>query len=340
MSATPPLAALQAALPDPLPNAELHIHVEGALQPELLVRLAARNGVALPTTDVEALRSRYVFADLQSFLDVHYANLQVLRAEQDFYDLAASYLAHARAGGVRRAEVFIDPQVHMGNGVPLEAVMNGYGAAFDEARAAGQSCDIIMCFLRDLGPEAAEEMFRAAMPFRDRIIGVGLDSTEVGYPPSLFQRVYAMAAAEGLHRVAHAGEEGGPEYVREAVDLLGVERVDHGLRALEDPELVRRLADEQIALTVCPLSNVALRTVDTMAEHPVRTMLDAGLRVTVSSDDPAYFGGYVEANFAALRSEAGLDDDQLRKLALNSFDACFVDDVARAGWKAELDTGG
>ena len=323
-------------LPHPLPNAELHMHVEGALQPELLVRIAARNGIDLPITDPEALRARYVFEDLQSFLDVHYANLKVLRTEQDFYDLAASYLEHARAGGVRRAEVFIDPQVHLGNGVPLPAVMNGYGAAFDEARAAGQSCDIIMCFMRDLGADAAEEMFRAAMPFRDRFIGVGLDSTEVGYPPSLFQRVYAMAASEGLHRVAHAGEEGGPDYVREALDLLGVERVDHGLRAMEDPELVRRLADEQVALTVCPLSNVALRAVDTMRDHPVTAMLDAGVRVTVSSDDPAYFGGYVEANFAALRSDAGLDDDQLRALALNSFDACFVDAAARDEWKAEL----
>jgi adenosine deaminase len=323
-------------LPTPLPNAELHLHLEGTLEPELLVRIAARNGVPLPTTDVDELRERYVFPDLQGFLNIYYANLAVLRTEQDFHDIAAGYLAAARSGGVRRAEAFFDPQVHLTNGVPLAAVMNGYGAAFDEARAAGQSCDLIMCFLRDHGPEQAEELFRAALPFRDRFIGVGLDSAEVGWPPSLFRRVYAMAAAEGLHRVAHAGEEGGPDYVREALDLLGVERVDHGLRAMEDPELVQRLADEQIPLTVCPLSNVALRVVPTMTEHPVAAMLDAGLRVTISSDDPAYFGGYVDANFAALRTDIGLDDGQLRQLALNSFDASFIDDSTREGWKAEL----
>jgi adenosine deaminase len=213
--------------------------------------------------------------------------------------------------------------------------MNGYGAAFADARAAGQSCDLILCFLRDRGAEAAEEIFRAALPFREHFVGVGLDSAEVGYPPSLFRDVYAMAAAEGLHRVAHAGEEGGPDYVREALDLLGVERVDHGIRAMEDPDLVRRLVDEQIALTVCPLSNVALQAVPDLASHPLPAMLEAGLRVTVSSDDPAYFGGYVESNFAALRS-IGVDDEDLRTLAANSFDAAFVDDATRAGWKAEL----
>ncbi|HSP39513.1 MAG TPA: adenosine deaminase [Frankiaceae bacterium] len=320
---------------DPLPNAELHLHLEGTLEPELLVRIAGRNGVALPTTDVDELRARYVFDDLQAFLDIYYGNLAVLKTEQDFYDLASAYLAAARDGGVRRAESFFDPQVHVGNGVPLEALMIGYGTAFADARAAGQSCDLILCFLRDLGAEAAEEIFRAALPFREHFIGIGLDSAEVGYPPSLFQDVYAMAAAEGLHRVAHAGEEGGPDYVREALDLLGVERVDHGIRAMEDPELVRRLADEQIALTVCPLSNVALRAVPDLAAHPLPAMLEAGLRVTVSSDDPAYFGGYVENNFAALRS-LGLGDDDLRTLAANSFDAAFIDDDARTAWKAEL----
>jgi adenosine deaminase len=326
-----------APLPDPIPNAELHLHLEGTIEPELLVRFAARNGVALPTTDVDQLRARYVFADLQSFLDVHYANLAVMRTEQDFYELATSYLAHARTGGVRRAEAFFDPQTHVGHGVPLAAVFAGFGAAFDEARAQGLSCDLIMCFLRDRGPEAADELLTAALPFRDRFIGVGLDSTEVGYPPSLFTDVYARAAAEGLHRVAHAGEEGGPEYVREALDHLGVERVDHGLRAMEDPELVARLRDEQVALTVCPLSNVALRAVDTLAVHPVTAMLEQGLRVTVSSDDPAYFGGYVEANFAALRDGTGLDDDALRTLARNSFDASFLDEPTRAAFTAELE---
>jgi adenosine deaminase len=328
--------ALPDAPPSAPPSAELHLHLEGTLEPELLVRLAARNGVALPTTDVGELRARCVFEDLQSFLDVYYADLAVLRTEQDFYELASAYLAAARRGGVRRAEAFFDPQTHLRNGVPLAAVLDGLGAAFDEARAGGLSCDLILCFLRDLGPEAAQEVLRAALPFRDRFIGVGLDSAEVGWPPSLFTGVYAMAAAEGLHRVAHAGEEGGPDYVREALDDLGVQRVDHGLRAMEDPGLVARLREEQVALTVCPLSNVALRAVDTMADHPVTAMLDAGLRVTVSSDDPAYFGGYVEANYAALRSGAGLGDDALRTLALNSFDACFVDEATREGWKQEV----
>lgn len=326
-------------LPAPLPNAELHLHLEGALQPELLVRIAQRNGVPLPTTDVEELRARYVFDDLQAFLDIYYANLAVLRTEQDFYELATAYLAAARAGGVRRAESFFDPQVHVRNGVPLEAVMSGYGAAYAEARSAGQSCDLILCFLRDLGAEAAEETLRDALPYREHFVGIGLDSAEVGYPPSLFTRVYEIAAAEGLHRVAHAGEEGGPDYVREALDLLGVERIDHGIRAMEDPDLVRRLVDEQVALTVCPLSNVALGAVPDLGSHPLPAMLDAGLRVTVSSDDPAYFGGYVEDNFRAVRA-LGLDDDALRRLAANSFDAAFIDDTAREAWKAELDGSG
>jgi adenosine deaminase len=324
-------------LPDPLPNAELHLHLEGTLEPELLVQLARRNGITLPTTDPAELRSRYRFGDLQAFLDIYYANLAVLRTEQDFYDLASTYLTAARAAGVRRAESFFDPQVHVRNGVPLAAVMNGYGAAYADARTAGQSCDLILCFLRDLGAEAAEQIFRDALPYREHFIGVGLDSAEVGYPPSLFRRVYAMAAAEGLHRVAHAGEEGGPDYVLEALDLLGVERVDHGIRAMEDPDLVRRLADEQIPLTVCPLSNVALQAVPDLQHHPLPAMLEAGLRVTVSSDDPAYFGGGVEDNYAALR-RLGLGDDDLRTLAANSFDAAFVDDAQRRTWKAELST--
>lgn len=325
-------------LPEPLPTAELHLHLEGTLEPELLIRIARRNGIPLPTTDVEQLRARYVFDDLQAFLDIYYANVAVLRTEQDFYELAASYLAAARAGGVRRAESFFDPQVHVRNGVPLEAVLNGYGSAFADARAGGQSCDLILCFLRDLGAEAAEETFRAALPYREHFIGVGLDSAEVGYPPSLFTRVYRMAASEGLRRVAHAGEEGGPEYVREALDLLGVERVDHGIRAMEDPDLVRRLAEEQVPLTVCPLSNVALRAVPDLAAHPLPAMLEAGLRVTVNSDDPAYFGGYVEDNLAALRG-LGLDDEAFRTLARNSFDAAFVTDEQREAWKAELNAG-
>jgi adenine deaminase len=320
-----------------LPTAELHLHIEGTLEPEMLVRLAARNGVALPTTDVDDLRARYRFTDLQSFLDLHYANLTVLRTEQDFYDLAAAYLTRAAAGGVRRAEIFFDPQTHLGNGVPLEAIFDGLTAALTETGAAtGVSADLILCFLRDRGADAAEQMLRAALPYRGRFIGVGLDSTEVGYPPSLFREVYQIAAAEGLHRVAHAGEEGGPDYVWEALDLLGVQRIDHGIRAMEDADLVRRLRDDRIPLTVCPLSNVCLRTVDTLADHMLPAMLDEGLLVTINSDDPAYFGGYVDDNYAAVRRELGLDERQLATLAANSFDACFIDDDQRVRWQQEV----
>jgi adenosine deaminase len=317
-----------------LPTAELHLHIEGTLEPEMLVRLAARNGVKLPTTDLGELRARYRFADLQSFLDLYYANLPVLRTEQDFYDLTSAYLTRAVAGGVRRAEIFFDPQTHLANGVALETVFAGLTGAI--ADTPDISADLILCFLRDLGAEAAEETLRAALPFRDKFIGVGLDSAEVGYPPSLFREVYRMAAAEGLHRVAHAGEEGGPEYVWEALDVLGVERVDHGIRAMEDASLVRRLREDRIPLTVCPLSNVALRAVDKLSEHVLPAMLDEGLLVCVNSDDPAYFGGYVDDNFAAVQRDLGLDDGQLALLARNSFDACFAPEEERARWKAEV----
>jgi len=321
----------------PLPKAELHLHIEGTLEPELLVTIARRNGVSLPTTDVAELRAEYLFEDLQTFLDLHYRNVAVLRSEQDFYDLATAYLRRAHTDGVRRAEIFFDPQQHLRNGVPLEAVMSGLSAALTDARAAdGISADLILCFLRDLGGEAAKETLRAALPFRDRFIGVGLDSTEVGYPPSLFREAYAMAAAEGLHRVAHAGEEGGPDYVWEALDILGAERIDHGIRALEDAHLVERLREERIPLTVCPLSNVALRTVSTLADHMLPAMLDEGLLVTVNSDDPAYFGGYVERNFEAVGAQLGLGAGQLARLAENSFEACFATPEQRAAWTAEL----
>ena len=321
-----------------LPLAELHLHVEGTLEAELLITLARRNGVTLPSYDPDVLTARYAnFADLQSFLDVYYANLAVLRTEADFYDLATAYLTRAAAAGVRRAEMFCDPQTHVKNGVPLEAVFDGFGAAIADARRnAGISADLIVCFLRDLGGDAAVELLRAALPFRDRFIGVGLDSAEVGYPPRLFRRAYEIAAAEGLHRVAHAGEEGGPDYVWEALDVLGVERIDHGTRALEDPDLVARLRDDRIPLTVCPLSNVALRGVDRLEEHPLRAMLRLGLVATVNSDDPAYFGGGIDANFAAVRTALGVSDAEVALLAANSFEAAFIDDADRAGWLGEV----
>jgi adenosine deaminase len=321
-----------------LPVAELHLHIEGTLEPELLVRLAARNGVALPTTDVAELRARYQFDSLQAFLDLHYANLKVLQQEQDFYDLAHAYLTRAAAAGVRRAEIFFDPQTHVGHGVPLAAVFGGLTAALaDGQREYGISSGLILCFLRDLGADAAAEALRAALPFRDHFIGVGLDSTEIGYPPALFTQVYRQASAEGLRLVAHAGEEDGPDTVHEALDLLHVERVDHGVRSMEDPGLVAELRDRQTALTVCPLSNVALRVVDTLGDHVLPAMLDARLLACVNSDDPAYFGGYVDDNLAAVRAAFGFDDATLALLARNSFDACFAPDADKRRWKAEVD---
>jgi adenosine deaminase len=320
-----------------LPVAELHIHIEGTLEPELLVRLAARNGTPMPVLDVDELRAAYRFDSLQSFLTLYYANLRVLQTEQDFYDLAQAYLARAAAAGVRRAEIFFDPQTHLANGVPLEAVFGGLTAALaDGARDHGISADLILCFLRDLGADAAGEVLRACLPFRDRFIGVGLDSAEVGYPPALFRQVYQRAAAEGLRLVAHAGEEGGPDYVLEALDELRVERVDHGVRSMEDPALVARLRDERIALTVCPLSNVALRVVTALGDHVLPAMLDAGLLATVNSDDPAYFGGYVDDNLDAVRAAFGYDDTRLAALARNSFEACFAPEADKRAWQAEV----
>jgi adenosine deaminase len=321
-----------------LPVAELHLHIEGTLEPELLVRLAARNGVALPTTDIDRLRAGYKFGNLQSFLDLYYANLQVLRTEQDFYDLAAAYLGRAAVAGVRRAEIFFDPQTHLAHGVPLEAVLGGLTAALNDAtKEHGISADLILCFLRDQGADAAHDTLRKALPFRDQFIGIGLDSAEVGYPPALFREVYQIAAAEGLRLVAHAGEEGGPGYVREAIDVLNVERVDHGVQSTQDPEVVARLRDRRVALTVCPLSNVALRVFDRLADHVLPGMLDAGLLACVNSDDPAYFGGYVDDNLAAVRDAFGFDDAAMAALARNSFEACFAPAEDKQRWQAEVD---
>jgi adenosine deaminase len=320
------------------PVAELHLHIEGTLEAGLLIELADRNGVDIPSHDPVELTARYDnFADLQQFLDVHYANLAVLQTEDDFYRLACAYLRRAAAGGVRRAEIFFDPQTHMGHGVPFEAIINGLSAAVaDEQQDTGISADLILCFLRDLGGQAALDMLRAALPFQEHFIGVGLDSTEIGYPPALFKDAYDLAGSVGLHRVAHAGEEAGPDYVWQALDILHVERIDHGNRAMEDASLIARLREEQIPLTVCPLSNVSLRTVNSLAEHPLPAMLEAGLLVTVNSDDPAYFGGHVDDNFAAIQLALGLDSGQLSQLALNSFQASFIDEPNRERWSNEV----
>jgi adenosine deaminase len=311
-----------------LPTAELHLHLEGTLEPELAFALAGRNGTRLRHPDLAALRQAYAFADLQSFLDLYYELTAVLQQSQDFADLADAYFARAAAQGVRHAEVFVDPQAHTSRGVPLEVVMEGLGEAFRTAEEKhGLTARIIACFLRDRGPEEAEALLPRLLPYRDLVIGVGLDSAEVGWPPEPFARVYARAADEGLHRVAHAGEEGPPAYVWSALDRLDVERVDHGIRSLEDPSLVARLREEQVPLTVCPLSNVALRCVDRLADHPLRRMLDAGLAATVNSDDPAYFGGYLHDNMTAVTRGLGLSPDQRRRLAENSFRASFLPDA-------------
>jgi len=319
------------------PSAELHIHIEGTIEPEHIVEMARRNGIALPTEDLDALRARYAFEDLASFLELHYSNLTVLKTERDFFELATGYLDRAKLANVRRAEIFFDPQTHLGNGVPLDVVMAGLTRALGRSEEThGISTDLIMCFLRDLGADAADEMLTAILPYREHIIGVGLDSNEVGFGPELFVDVYARAAAEGLHLVAHAGEEGGPETVAETLELLKVERIDHGIRAMEDPAVVAMLRVQGVPITVCPLSNVALRAVDTMKDHPLPAMLAAGLVVTVSSDDPPYFGGYVDVNYRALVEELGMDDAQLERLALNSFDAAFISDADRDRWQAEV----
>ncbi|MEU1419757.1 adenosine deaminase [Kitasatospora sp. NPDC005751] len=321
----------------PLPKAELHLHIEGTLEPELAFALAARNGVTLPYADTEELRRAYSFSDLQSFLDLYYALMTVLRTEADFADLADAYLARAAGQGVRHAEIFFDPQAHTARGVPLDVVVEGLGRALDRSEERyGVSTRLIMCFLRDESAESALETFEAARPHFGRITGIGLDSAEVGNPPAKFREVYRRAAEAGLHRVAHAGEEGPASYVTEALDILGVERIDHGLRCLEDPALVDRLVREQIPLTLCPLSNVRLRCVDTLADHPLPAMLAAGLLVTVNSDDPAYFGGYVDDNFRAVAGALALAPETLRLLAANSFRASFLDEDRRAALLAEV----
>ncbi|MER6047466.1 adenosine deaminase [Streptomyces sp. NPDC001793] len=322
----------------PLPKAELHLHIEGTLEPGLAFTLAGRNGVTLPYATEDELRRAYSFTDLQSFLNLYYALMEVLRTEDDFADLAHAYLARAKEQGVRHAEIFFDPQAHTSRGVPLGTVIRGLARALDAApETYGITTRLIMCFLRDESAESALTTFEAARPYLDRITGVGLDSAEVGHPPSKFQEVFALAREAGLKCVAHAGEEGPAAYVWEALDLLGVDRVDHGVRCMEDERLVARLVAERIPLTVCPLSNVRLRVVEDLADHPLPAMLDAGLLVTLNSDDPAYFGGYADDNFTAVRDALGLDEATLRALARNSFLASFLDEETRAAYLRELD---
>ncbi|MFP5371221.1 MAG: adenosine deaminase [Actinomycetes bacterium] len=308
-----------------LPSAELHVHLEGTLEPELAFALAARNRTPLRYAGLDELRRAYAFSDLQSFLDLYYELTAVLQEPEDFADLADAYFARAAGQGVRHAEIFVDPQAHTGRGVPLEVVMAGLGESFRTAEERhGLTARAIVCFLRDRDPAEAEALVPRLEPYRGLVVGVGLDSAEVGRPPELFERAYALAADLGLHRVAHAGEEGPPSYVESALDRLGAERIDHGIRSLEDPALVARLREEQVPLTVCPRSNVALRCVERMEDHPLGRMLDAGLLVTVNSDDPAYFGGYLHDNVTAVSRALGLSAGQRRTLAENGFRASFL----------------
>jgi len=319
-----------AALIGDLPKAELHLHIEGSLEPELMFALAKRNRVELPYASVESLKAAYDFADLQSFLDLYYAGASVLLTEQDFFDMTWAYLERAKADNVRHAEIFFDPQTHTVRGVPFGTVIEGIHAALSEgARKLGISAFLIMCFLRHLSEEDAFATLEQALPYRDKIVGVGLDSSERGHPPSKFARVFARCRQLGWRVVAHAGEEGPPAYITEALDLLKAERIDHGVRCLEDPAVVARLAAEQIPLTVCPLSNVKLRVFPSLEQHNLRQLMAAGLRVTVNSDDPAYFGGYVNENYRAVQRALGLSRAELRRLAKNSFLASFLPEAEK-----------
>jgi adenosine deaminase len=322
-----------------MPKAELHIHIEGSLEPELIFALAERNRIRLPYPSVDALRAAYRFTDLQSFLDIYYAGASVLLHEQDFFDLAWAYLQRAATEHIVRAELFFDPQTHTARGVPIEVVIRGLSRACRRAQdELGVSAALILCFLRHLSEAEALATLDAALPLREHFIGVGLDSGERGNPPEKFARVFARARDAGLHLVAHAGEEGPPAYIEAALDVLEVERIDHGVRCVEDPALVARLAREQVALTVCPLSNVKLRVFDTLAQHNLPALLAAGLKVTLNSDDPAYFGGYLNQNFVdtfAALPQLGARDAYT--LARNGIEASFADGGDKARWLAQID---
>ncbi len=321
-----------------LPKAELHLHIEGSLEPELMFALAKRNVIALPYPSVEAVRAAYAFSNLQDFLDIYYAGASVLLTRQDFHDLAMAYFDRAAADGVRHAEIMFDPQTHTDRGVPFAEVIEGLLSAMAEAQARhGMTSALILSFLRHLSQDAAFATLAMAEPWLDRITAVGLDSSEVGHPPRKFEQVFAAAAAKGLKRVAHAGEEGPPAYVYEALDLLHVDRIDHGNRALEDEDLVARLAAQGMTLTVCPLSNHKLCVVDDLADHPLDRMLALGLAATVNSDDPAYFGGYVADNYLAVARARGLSRDQLAQLARNSFAGSFLPQEVSASHIKDID---
>lgn len=320
-----------------LPKAELHVHIEGTFEPELMFSIAQRNQIEIPYKSVEEVKQAYNFHNLQSFLDIYYAGANVLVHEQDFYDLAWAYFEKCAEDNVVHTEMFFDPQTHTDRGVEFKTVIDGLQRACDDAKTKlGITSHLIMCFLRHLSEEAAFITLEQALPYKDQIIGVGLDSSEVGHPPAKFERVFAKARENGFLIVAHAGEEGPPEYVWEALDLLKVNRIDHGVRSEEDKALMQRLIAEKMPLTVCPLSNLKLCVVDDMADHNIRRLLQQGVHVTVNSDDPSYFGGYMNDNFIAIAEALDLSNDELKQLAANSFEASFIDDADKAQWIAKI----
>ncbi len=321
-----------------LPKAELHVHIEGTLEPEMMFDLAARNGVELPFDSVEEVRAAYEFSNLQSFLDIYYQGAAVLVTEQDFYDLMMAYLVRAHDDGVVRAEIFFDPQTHTERGIEFPVFLDGFTRAICDARESmGISAGLIMCFLRHLPPEDAVATWYEAKPYADQLIGVGLDSSEVGNPPEWFAEAFTMAQDAGLHAVAHAGEEGPPGYIANALDVLGVQRIDHGVRCEDDPSLVERLADEGVPLTMCPLSNLKLQVFERLEDHNLGRLLERGVVVTVNSDDPAYFGGYVLDNFVAIAGALDLSRDDLVQLARNSITASFLLEEDKDRFLEELD---
>lgn len=313
-----------------IPKAELHIHIEGSLEPAMMLELAKRNDIDLPYADIDAVTEAYNFNCLQDFLDLYYQGMSVLQTEQDFHDLTWAYLQRCAEQNVVHCEIFFDPQGHTERGIGFDTVISGIGSALTRAESElGISTRLIMCFLRHLDEQSAFATLESALPYLDRITGVGLDSSELGHPPNLFSRVFARAAELGLKRVAHAGEEGPPEYVSEALELLQVDRIDHGNRSLEDDALVRQLVDLNMPLTVCPQSNLRLAVIDNMADHPIRRMLTLGLKVCVNSDDPAYFGGYMNENFFALIDATGLTRDEIFQLVINGFESSFLTEAAK-----------
>lgn len=320
-----------------MPKAELHIHIEGSLEPELMFSLAKRNGMTLPYADIATLRQAYVFDNLQDFLNIYHAGTQVLRTEQDFYDMTWAYLQRAAADQVIHAEIFFDTQTHTGHGVDESIVIKGLHRACVDAKAQlGLSASLILCFLRHLSEAEAFEALEQAQPYLDKLVGVGLASSELGHPPEKFSRVFAKARSQGMRLVAHAGEEGPPAYIWGALDALKVERIDHGVQAIKDPALMARLVRDQVALTVCPLSNLKLRVFRDLSEHNLGKMLDAGIMATVNSDDPAYFGGYVNANFTQTFAALALGAPQAYQLARHSFAASFVPESVKQSWQDQL----